>query len=235
MSTRKIAGVLLTIAVVIFALAMIYRWLERGGNFDLSEVSIRGIRSEDSSAVCEIIAPCFGKPVRTLNTDSLSTVFQALNWVKDVEISRVFPSGLEISIELQKIVFIYSNGVELYPLSSTGQCLPASFLTDTIPVVTATTLPDSVIVDRLVQWLADVNDNAPRDIRITERGISVFVSSGSSIILGWGSFTVKWHDFIHLASIVSIQNKWLEIDMRYPEQAVLRYPCNEQLTDGENS
>ncbi len=235
MSTKKIATTLLTIAIVIFALSMVYRWLERGGRFDLDEVTVRGIRSVDSSSVCEIIAPCFGMPIRTIDTDSLVEVFRGLSWVSDARISKTLPSGLDISIELQETVFIYTNGTQRYPLSPNGECLPSSFITDTIPTVTASTFPDSLATLGLVRWLMNDKDAAPDDIHLTERGISVFVSSGAEVVLGWNSLPDRWNDFILLTAIAPIQNVWLEIDMRYSDQAVLRYPIDEQSADGEDS
>ncbi len=214
---------LLVSGLITFAMAMGYRWLERGGAFDLDTVWIRGIRHADSSAVSEIVKPLFGISIWQLDPSSIQSKLSAVPGIDSASVSRLPFRGLLLEISLSEPVFAISDSSGTAAVSSLGEILPERFLIDSIPVIESNEKIGSVFSRRFALWLR--SGELPCDsllFRYTGRGLSVIVNNGYEVLLGFDHFSERWDSYRQLVSSLSGYDNLGQVDMRYSNQAVLR-------------
>lgn len=206
-----------------FALAMGYRWCERGGAFDLATVRIRGIRHSDSSAVCQVVKPLFGTSIWQIDTEEIEDMLSELPGIDSVHVSRAPLSGLILTIEISESVFAISDSSGVKAVSSAGEILPPRFLTDSIPVVESLESMDAAVSKKLALWFKDEEMHCDSLLfRYTNSGLSVFTGDSCEVLLGTDRLIERWDDYQQLASSLSGSSNWYQVDMRYANQAVLR-------------
>ncbi|MCD4701923.1 MAG: FtsQ-type POTRA domain-containing protein [Candidatus Aegiribacteria sp.] len=221
---RRIAFWLLLVSgLSAFALAMGYRWFERGGAFDLDTVRIRGIRHADSSAICEVVKPLFGTSIWQIDPVDLQNMLSDIPGIDFAHVNRAPLSGLIFDIRISEPVFAVSDSSGVAAVSSIGEVLPPRFLTDSIPVVESQERIDAVVSRKLAAWFR--SEDIQYDsllFRYTDRGLSVFVGNGCEVLLGIDHLSDRWDDYQQLASSLSGSDNWYQVDMRYANQAVMR-------------
>ena len=220
---RTMLWVSLLAALGAFACAMAYRWLERGGAFDLATVRVRGIRGADSTVVCMAVAPLFGRPIWRISTDSLESSLEQLPGIAGARVSRVPFDTILLTITLEMPVYAISEGSMAIPVSAAGERLPVSFLSDTIPVIHSYCPMDSSASASIGEWfsMAGTGDE-PVSLEYGGDGVAVRLQGGCRIILGSGALPERWNRFTELCRTMPEAAGWSEVDMRYGGQAVLR-------------
>ncbi len=206
-----------------FALAMGYRWFERGGAFDLDTIRIRGIRHADSVAICEVVKSLFGTSIWQLDPSEIQTMLSVVPGIDSVSVSRIPLSGLILDIRISEPVFAVSDSSGIVAVSSLGEFLPPRFLSDSIPVIESREKIGIAISRKLAAWFrAEEMQYDGLLFRYTDRGLSVFVSNGYEVLLGVDQLSDRWDSYRQLASSLSGSDDWLQVDMRYSNQAILR-------------
>jgi len=220
---KTLLWVFLIGALGAFASAMAYRWLERNGTFDLTTVRVRGIRSADSAAVCASVAPLFGTSIWKIDGDSLSSAMEELPGIAAVSMRRIPLTGILLEVSIDKPVYVVSDAHGTTPVSATGERLPASFLSDTLPVVETTCRIDSVTTADLGLWFSSggAGDRAV-SLQYADDGVAVMLEEGCRVILGTTALQERWNRFSELCRLAPETAGWTEVDMRYGGQAVLR-------------
>jgi len=220
---RAAFWILLVSGLSAFALAMGYRWFERGGTFDLDTVRIRGIRVADSSAVCEVVRPLFGTSIWQIDPSEVQEMLSVVPGMDSVKVSRVPLNSLIIDIRISDPVFAVNDSSGIYAVSSRGEVLPPSFLTDSIPVIESLKRMDSEITRKLAVWFR--SEEIKHDsllCRYTDRGLSVFVNNDYEVLLGVDQLSERWACYKQLAYSLPVSGNWHQVDMRYSSQAILR-------------
>jgi cell division septal protein FtsQ len=221
--TKTLVFVFVLGALGAFASAMAYRWLERGGTFDLTTVRVRGIRSADSATVCASVAPLFGTSIWKIDGDSLGRAMEDLPGITAVRMSRIPFRTILLDISLDRPVFVVSDGHVPTPVSVTGERLPASFLSDTLPVVETVCRMDSATSAGLGLWFSEgAAGEGVLSLQYTADGVAVMLDGGRRVILGDTALEERWSRFTELSRLAPETAGWTEIDMRYGGQAVLR-------------
>jgi len=206
-----------------FALAMGYRWFERGGAFDLDTVRIRGARHEDSSAVCQVVKPLFGTSIWQIDPATLQNMLSDVPGIDSAHVNRVPFSSLILELRISEPVFAVSDSSGVTAVSSIGEVLPPRFFSDSLPVVESREGIDPVVSRTLAAWFSDYDMHSDfLSFRYTDRGLSVFVDDGCEVLLGFDRLSERWAGYQQLASSMSESEGWYQVDMRYSNQAVLR-------------
>lgn len=215
--------VLLVAGISAFALAMGYRWFERGGAFDLDTVRVRGIRRADSTVVCQTVKPLFGRSIWQIDIHRLERELSAIPGIDSAVVRRSPLRTLILELRVSRPSFTISDGSERMAVSSTGELLPDRFITDSLPVVEAwTQVPPSVSAG-LARWLCgEEMISESYTLNYTKRGVSVLVNDSCRVLLGSEDLADRWTEYIVLASSLADRTDLLEVDMRYSGQAVLR-------------
>ncbi len=221
---RKIAFWLLLVSgLSVFALAMTYRWFERGGVFDLDTVRIRGARQADSSAICQVVKPLFGTPIWQIDPAVLQDMLSDVPGIDSASIRLAPLSSLILEVRISEPVFAISDSSGVAAVSSIGEVLPPRFLTDSIPVVESRERIDPAVSRKLASWFRACEMQYDSLLfRYTDRGLSVFVGNGCEVLLGINRLSERWEGYQQLASSQSASDSWYQVDMRYANQAVLR-------------
>lgn len=233
---RIIFWVFLLSGLVAFALAMAYRWFERGGAFNLDIVRIQGIRHADSSAVCQVIAPLFGTSIWQIDPVELQNSLEEIPGIDSVTVCREPLTGMVLQIKLANPVFAISDSTGTVAVSSSGERLPSTFLKDSIPVIEA---PGGMCVSvsaTLARWFETeeiVWDSLL--FQYSDTGFSVFMIDGCEILLGNDNLSGRWSKFCSLNASLSDIGDWEQVDMRYIGQAVFRRKSVEGFPSGEGS
>lgn len=233
---RKIIWILLLSGFVAFALAMAYRWFERGGAFDLDVVRIRGIRQADSAAVSSAVEPLFGTSIWQINLKEVRDRLEDIPGIDAAAVSRELFTGIILQIELAEPVFAISDSSGSIAISLSGERLPTNFLTDTIPVVDAPGIMNISVCASLAEWFETVefeHDNLV--FRYSDKGLSVFMSEYCEILLGIDNLAGRWRDYCLLEASISDLGYWEQVDMRYFDQAILRRNTQGSADSGEES
>ena len=231
---RTAFWLLLVSGLSAFALAMGYRWFERGGAFDLDSIRIRGIRHADSVAVCEVVKPLFGTSIWRLDPFEIKTMLSVVPGIDSVHVSRVLFSGLILDIRISEPVFAVSDSSGIVAVSSMGEVLPSRFLSDSIPVIESGEKIGTAASQKLAAWFR--SEEIQYDgllFRYTDRGLSVFVNNGYEVLLGVDQLSDRWESYRQLASSVSGSEDLYQVDMRYSNQAIMRESMESVPSQGD--
>ncbi|MCK4504827.1 MAG: FtsQ-type POTRA domain-containing protein [Candidatus Aegiribacteria sp.] len=232
----QIIWILLLSGIIAFALAMAYRWFERGGAFDLATVRIRGIRQADSSAVCLAVEPLFGTSIWQINLEEVQDRLEDIPGIDDAEVSRELLNGMILRIELAEPIFAVNDSAGTVAVSTYGERLPVTFLTDTIPVVDAHSNLNTSVSASLAEWFENMEfEHDSLVFRYSDEGLSVFMSDWSEVLLGVDNLSGRWRDYCLLEASMSDLGNWEQVDMRYINQAILRRKTEECIDSGEES
>ncbi len=206
-----------------FALAMGYRWFERGGSFDLDTVRIRGARHADSSAVCQVVKPFFGTSIWQIDPVELQNMLSDVPGIDSAHVKRVPFSSLILELRISEPVYAVSDSSGVTAVSSDGEVLPPRFITDSLPVIESREGIDPAVSRTLAAWFGAFKMQSDGlSFRYTDRGLSVFVGDGCEVLLGNDHLSERWAGYQRLASSMSESEVWYQVDMRYSNQAVLR-------------
>ncbi len=230
---RAAFWLLFSSGLAVFALAMGYRWFERGGAFDLDTVRIRGARHADSSAVCQVVKPLFGTSIWQIDPVELQNVLSDVPGIDSAHVNRVAFSSLILELTISEPVFAISDSSGVTAVSSIGEVLPPRFITDSLPVVESREWLDPEVSRTLAAWFgaSDMQSDC-LSFRYTNRGLSVFVGDGCEVLLGNERLSERWTGYQQLASSMSDFEGWYQVDMRYSNQAVLREPHENSAPSG---
>jgi len=216
-----------------FALAMGYRWFERGGAFDLDTVRIRGIRQADSSSICQVVKPLFGTPIWQIDLLEVQHILSAVPGIDSAHVTLSPLSGLILDIRISEPVFSISDSSGVTAVSSVGEVLPPRFLTDSLPVVESRWRIDSAVSNTLASWFSGCEMHYDSLLfRYTDMGLSVFIGDGCEVLLGIDRLFNGWESYQQLASSLSGSEGWYQVDMRYSNQAVLRKQTANSVSQG---
>ncbi|NOQ22702.1 MAG: FtsQ-type POTRA domain-containing protein [Candidatus Aegiribacteria sp.] len=220
---RAAFWVLLVSGLSAFAIAMGYRWSERGGAFDLDTVRIRGARHSDSSAICQVVKPLFGTSIWQIDPVELQDMLSDVPGIDSAHVNRVPFSCLILEIRIAEPVFAVSDSSGVTAVSSIGEVLPPRFITDSLPVVESRERLDPAVSRTLAAWFRAFDMEYDCLLfRYTDRGLSVFVGDGCEVLLGNDRLSERWAGYRQLASSLSGSEACYQVDMRYSNQAVLR-------------
>lgn len=215
--------VLLVAGLSAFALAMGYRWFERGGAFDLDTVRVRGIRRADSTVVCQAVKPLFGSSIWQIDVHRLERELSAIPGIDSAVVRRSPLRTLILELKVSQPSFTIRDSSGRVAVSSTGEYLPDRFISDSLPLVEALTQVPPSISERLAQWLCSVEMISEGfTLNYTQRGVSVLVNDRCRVLLGSEDLAGRWGEYIVLASSLADRDDLREVDMRYSGQAVLR-------------
>ncbi|MCD4848218.1 MAG: FtsQ-type POTRA domain-containing protein [Candidatus Aegiribacteria sp.] len=233
---NKIIWILLLSGIIAFALAMAYRWFERGGVFDLNIVRIRGIRQADSSAVSLAVEPLFGTSIWQIDLEEVQKRLEDIPGIDDAAVSRELFNGIVLRIELAEPIFAVNDSTGTVAISSSGERLPVYFLTDTIPVVDAPSNMSTSVSASLAEWFETAEfEHDSLVFRYSDEGLSVYMSDWCEVLLGMDNLSGRWRDYCLLEASISDLGYWEQVDMRYYDQAILRRNTQESIESGEES
>ncbi len=220
-------GVVLTfllVSLLAFGGALLYRSAERSGKFDLDTVRINGIRCSDSAAVADILIPYFSKPLGSIDRGFLENELEALAGIETAEASLIWPSSIRIRATLSRPVLLLSDESGVYPISVDCEILPPSFISDSLPVVLIEGRADSTGVTNVVEWLSEgLPDNWCGNLVLDGRTLSILFDDNSAVILGENDLSERWSAYRTVESCAFLGGDWCEMDLRYRNQAVLRF------------
>jgi len=228
---RRAFWTLIIAGLTAFALAMAYRWFERGGAFDLDMVRVQGIRQADSSVVCQVVSPLFGRSIWQIDLTELEESLKAVSGIDSAAVRRSPMKGLILELQVSRAVFALKDSCSITPVSTRGELLPERFLTDSIPRVEATGLMDSSTAGMLADWFART-DFSEQDLVFiySNSGMRILDDGGGEILLGRESLSDRWNAYLAMQPDLDMSLAGLQIDMRYSGQAVIR---NEDMETGD--
>jgi len=221
---NRIVIVFLAVSLLAFGGALLYRSAERSGRFDLDTIRINGIRFADSAVVAEILIPYFSKPLGSIDRDCLENELEALAGIETAEASLIWPSSIRIRATLSRPVLLLSDESGMHPISSDCEILPPTFISDTLPVVVIEGGADSTGVTNVVDWLSDgLPDNWCGNLVLDGRTLSILFDDNRAVILGENDLSERWTAYRTVESCALLGGDWCEMDLRYSNQAVLRF------------
>ncbi len=214
---------LFVLAIAAFASAMLFRWLDRGGTFDVDTIRVRGIRLADSAAVAAELVPLLGRSLWSVPPDSMEERLRSAPWVETAEVQRRPPGTLVVSIGLERAGFMLATPGDTVPVSLEGHPMPGSFRSDTLPLVGAECMPEEALRRTLSGWL-DSWDPEPEGVslRLGFQGVVAELANGVEVLLGESCLERRWRSFRAVGHVVAAREEYGVVDMRFGGQAVLR-------------
>jgi hypothetical protein len=210
------------VPAVFVACLLGYRWVERDGGFDLSSIGVWGCRMADSVPVATVLAPLVGTPLGSLDLSDVEARLESLPGVEAAEVWREWPREIGVWIRPARPVVVFEYRGALSPVSDRGENLPASFLSDTLPVVSISGSPDPEMIRRIVIWLAGDGSGCPVDGLILEARGLVARTGGCTVILGDRDFSGRLESWSSVRACGFSGEGWDEVDMRFSGRVVLR-------------
>jgi cell division septal protein FtsQ len=220
----RILWICIFLALLAFGGALIYRSAERSGRFDLDTVRISGIRQVDSAAVCEVVAPYFGQSLGSIDRERLVDDLEGLPGVETAYVSLLWPTTVRVRAGLARPVLVLRDEGGARPVSEICEYLPSTFMSDTLPVVLLVGIPDSTAVAEVIDWLSDGTSVSWEGNLVLNQGtLSILLDGNRSVILGGGDLSEKWNTYRAVRDCALLEGNWLEMDLRYSNQAILRF------------
>jgi len=222
---RRRAAAFLVWASVVLAAALAalgYRWLERRGEFELRRVLVYGCRPADSAEVASAVEGCFGRSLGKIDPEQVAEALEGLRGFESAAVWRSWPDAICAEISIARPVLVLRSGSWASPVSDRGENLPASFLSDTLPVFDLQGMPDPSVLRSAVAWAA--RGGVPEDAAaLTIQGdcISAFME-GHVLLLGAGDYEERLAVYRRVYGAGLIGTGWDVIDLRYEGQTVLR-------------
>src|SRR5262245_16389513 len=113
---------LLSTTVVLFGLHM-SSWVGEDSSFRVQHVVVEGVEYLNAESVRSLAEEALGQRIFDVDLDPIQAKAEALPFVGQARVARLFPSTLEIAIvERQPIALL--NKRELRPVDNTGFVLP---------------------------------------------------------------------------------------------------------------
>jgi hypothetical protein len=201
--------------------ALLYRWLERSGEFDLESVRVYGCRPADSAAIAEALEPCIGQPLGRMDLQALRAALEHLGGFESATLRRDWPDAVGLEIRLSRPVLVLARGEWRSAVSDRGMNLPDTFLSDTLPVFEVSGSPDSAVLREVVAWASGGVPEGVDQFRIDGDCVKAVVS-GKTLLLGDGDFSRRLAAFFEAEDSGLLGPGWDEADLRYDGQVVLR-------------
>lgn len=201
---------------------LLYRWKEREGCFDLESFRIWGCRKADSTALSAVLAGYFGTPLGGLDTGAIELALEAVPGIESASVWREWPDEVGVSLELSRPVVVFVSDGGPVAVSSSGEELPATFLSDTLPVVGFRTSPDPGLLRSVVGWAAGGGASGAADSLCIDRRGLVALEDGVRLILGDEDFGGRLRAWRAVSGCIALSGGWEEADMRFDGQIVLR-------------
>lgn len=201
---------------------LLYRWKEREGCFDLESFRLWGCRKADSTALAAALAPYFGIPLGRLDTGAVERAIESMPGVDSASVWREWPDGAGISLELSRPVVVFVLDGCPTAVSSSGEELPATFLSDTLPVVGLKIAPDPGVLRSVVGWAAGGGAAGAADSLCIEECGLVALEDGMRLVLGDEDFGGRLRAWRAVSDCIALSGGWEEADMRFDGQIVLR-------------
>lgn len=218
---RGLAALWAGIVLLGFLGALLYRGLERRGDFNLTAAMVYGCRSCDSTEVSMALRPFFGCPLGRIEPAQVRSALQDLGGIEDARVWREWPDGIGLEIRIARPVLILAMGRWRSAVSDRGENLPETFLSDTLPLFEVEGGADPSVLREIVSW---ASGGVPREVeyfRIDGRCLEAVIG-GRTLLLGEGSFSRRLATFSQAEASGLLDSEWDQVDLRYGGQVVLR-------------
>ncbi len=196
----------------------------------LRYIEVEGCRVLPQTLVEESLESLLGRPLHTLDPDSLRSVVEKLPRVARASVKRKLPGTLAVRIEEQEAALLLLDG-GFKEISGTGELLPRfGGPPPDLPILR----PDSKVpLDSLaplaIDALAALRLNGfdvgreVSEIGVDPRGI-VYTRSETEtrVILGWNEFEARTRSYQRVYAEIEVDGFPKELDLRFRDQVVAR-------------
>jgi len=207
------------VPVLVLLALLAFRWAERSGRFDLIAVRIDNSGPIDSSMVADILKPYFGRPLQTIDADSLKGSLLQIAGLSSVSITLSYPHTMIVTMEPEMPAAVILRGTETYPVTLLGRRLPAEWADDSLPVLMVEGFPEDGYISSGLGLL--IKRSLPQELSVTveEQGVLV-VENGIPVLLDGNNAVRGWKTWERIRT--SVHGSGLQVDLRYIGQAVVR-------------
>jgi len=209
--------------------ALLYRWMERSGEFDLAKVCVYGCRTCDSAAVSTALRPFLGTPLGRVDLREIRDAVEVVPGMESAIAWRSWPDGLGVDIHPSRPVLLLSRGGWRSAVSDRGRNLPDSFISDTLPLFEVGGSPDPGVLRRIVIWASEGIPRGVDSFRVEGRCLEAVVGS-RTLLLGDRGFSERLAKYSEALESGCLGSDWNQVDLRYEGQVVLRRSCGQGVS-----
>lgn len=215
----SVAGALLFLVLSL----LLFRSLERDGEFDLVEISVWGCRDVDSTIVAGCLTSYLGRPLPELSANEMEAALSAVHGIDSAVVWFELPDRAGVLVDLDDPVMVVRDGATETAMTEYCEPLPPSFLSDTLTIVVINGGRAERVLGELAGWVSEREIPGDVDSIIVEpSGAVAVIRDGMRIILGYGDFGRRLRTFMTVEGRSVVREGWVEADMRFDGQIILR-------------
>lgn len=215
---RRIYALAAVFLVVLIA-ALVVRWADRDGRFDLLAARIDNSGPVDSVRVAEILKPYFGESLLTMDIDTLTAALGSIEGLKRVSVTVSFPHSIIVNMTPERPAALVLSSAGDIPVTTEGVQLPPSWADPSLPVLSLEGSPGDDYIRTGLDLLLKRELYRTAEVRVCEWGILV-VQDGVPVMFDGESAPADWKTWEAIKTSVRASAEM--VDMRYGGQAVIR-------------
>lgn len=236
---RLVLGASLALAVGGVGL-LVYSWVARSELVAVRRAVFRGLDRATEAELSRLAGLSAGQNLLGLDVKAIERAMGAHPWVSSVNVSRRFPSTLEVQVKEHTPVGMVQLG-ELYLLNEAGEPFRKVQAKDSLdlPLVTGVEREEYIArpqeaVERFSKALAlvrafEANERKERvsEVRVSDGGVALVMGSGEEIRLGGGDHSQKLEQLARVraelarrgltASVIHLDNRsrpgWVAVEI----------------------
>lgn len=210
----------LVIMVCAIAIASIF-YVRQGQVLPILHVSVEGeFTHVDKTVLVAAVKPFTRGSFLSIDVDKIRGAGEALPWIKQVRVQRVWPDSLHLIVEEQtpvarwkKTAYVNGQG-ELFPESKRP-------FTDALAILTGPEASQVLMTERYLkmsQTLAEHDLKIKQLIMDKRRAWSMALNNGVKVVLGRAESQQRFERFLRVYNedLQRYQSQIAEMDMRYP-------------------
>lgn len=205
--------------LLVLTTALVVRWADRDGRFDLLTARIDNSGPVDSARVAEVLEPFFGKSLLSLDVDSVKNVLETIEGLRCVSVRVSFPHTIQVDMTPENPAAIIISNSGNCPVTAFGKALPPSWADSSLPSLNVQGAPEEEYVKTGLNLLLKRGLDQSASVTVCNWGILV-MQNGVPVMLDGERAPADWKTWQSIRE--SVRPSAEMVDMRYNGQAVIR-------------
>jgi cell division protein FtsQ len=218
----------LCVLIVVIALIIVYVWLSNPRSFPIKNVQVKGSYSHESNQALEnIITPYVHTSIFGLSASALQQRLLQLPWLADVNIRRVFPATIVITLQEKQPIYVW-NDTALMTADGTAFTPALETFPSNLPKLIGPDDQQQLLfstMEQINQLLQPLNITV-QQLTLSDRGSwSMVLSNGIAVMIGKQNLWDRLQQFVTVYPKVigpKAQHA-LSVDLRYPNGFAIQW------------
>ncbi len=210
-------------------------WFEYSKTFDMSldDIIIEGRKNVLKQEISTILGLSRSSSFLAIDKENISSQIKTLPWIKNVTIKKTYlPNILQINIEEKKVIALYQENNQFFPLDETAQIINTNFVPKQEYIIVSGQGSKENLLD--IMSIVSTNEAVFKRIKalqyISNRRWNIIlddIENGKTIKLPEQNYKQAWKKLLKLNQTRGLLKRPLTIiDLRFDNKVILKLNNN---------